>query len=68
MLCSRRFFIISALSACLCDWALDKKINEKAREIVESEGFNIKDLPIHSQLERNHSSCLDVTETVTQYK
>ena len=68
MFISRIFFIISAFAGALCDEALDKRINEKAREIVESEGFDLKTLPVHSQVERNHSSCPDVTETVTEYK
>ena len=51
MFISRIFLIIYASAAALCDEGVDKRIHEKAREIVESEGFNIKTLPVHSQVE-----------------
>ena len=36
--------------------------------MVEREKFDITELPLHSESVRNHSSCPDVTETVSMYR
>ena len=62
------FWIIIVIGGCLGDEARVKRIQEKARLIVESENFKITELPLHSESVRNHSSCPDVTETVSIYR
>ena len=60
--------LISLIAACLADEARDKRIQEKARAMVEEEKFDITELPLHSESVRNHSSCPDVKETVSLYR
>ena len=62
------FWLICLIGGCLADEAREKRIQEKARSLVEEEKFEITELPLHSQSERNHSSCPGVTETVSMYR
>ena len=68
ILLSNTFCLISVIAGCLGDEAGEKRIQEKARALVEEEQFDITELPLHSQSVRNHSSCPDVTETVSLYR
>ena len=36
--------------------------------LIEDDKFEITELPLHSQSERNHSTCPGVTETVSLYR
>ena len=65
---SNTLFLISLIAGCLADAARDQRIQEKARALVEEEKFDITELPLHSESVRNHSSCPDVTETVSMYR
>ena len=65
---SNTLCLISLIAGCLADAARDKRIQEKARALVEEEKFDITELPLHSESVRNHSSCPDVTETVSMYR
>ena len=62
------FICVLGVGVCFTDEAQDRRINDKAQAIVEREDFDLKSLPVHSQSVRNHSSCPDVTETVTEHR
>ena len=68
MISSNTFWLICVIAGCLADEAREKRIQEAARSLVEEEKFEITELPLHSQSERNHSSCPGVTETVSMYR
>ena len=68
MISSNTFWLICVIAGCLADEAREKRIQEKARSLVQEEKFEITELPLHSQSERNHSSCPGVTETVSLYR
>ena len=62
------FWLICLTAGCLADEARERRIQAKARSVVEAEKFEITDLPLESRSERNHSACPDVTETVSLYR
>ena len=68
MILSNTVWLIYLVAGCLGDEAREKRIQEKARLLIEDEKFEITELPLHSQSERNHSTCPGVTETVSLYR